>query len=76
MCYAFLNNYEQAEKNFKKAIELSPWMDQGYLNLGLLHELKGEPVNAIPLLEKALSLNPENVKTKTHLQKLKLRSPE
>jgi len=75
MSYALLNNYEQAEINFKKVIELSPGIDQGYLNLGLLYELKGEPVKAIPLLEKAFSLNPENPKTKAHLQKLKLRPP-
>jgi tetratricopeptide (TPR) repeat protein len=76
MSYALLNNYEQAEINFKKVIELSPGIDQGYLNLGLLYELKGEPVKAITLLEKAFSLNPENPKTKAHLQKLKLRPPE
>ena len=70
MSYAVLNDFERAEKNFRRVIELSPGIDQGYLNLGLLYELKGEPSKALPLLEKALLLNPENPKTKEHLQKL------
>jgi Flp pilus assembly protein TadD len=71
MSYAILDDFERAEKNFRKVIELSPGIDQGYLNLGLLYELKGEPSKARPLLEKAFSLNPENPKTREHLQKLK-----
>jgi len=61
----------RAESYFRKVIELSPGIDQGYLNLGLLYELKGEPSKALPLLEKAFSLNPENPKTKEHLQRLR-----
>jgi len=71
MSYAILSDYERAEKYFCKVIELSPGIDQGYLNLGLLYELKGEPSKALPLLEKAYSLNPQNPKTKEHLQKVK-----
>lgn len=71
MSYAVLNDYDRAERYFRKVIELSPGIDQGYLNLGLLYELKGEPSKALPLLEKAFSLNPENPKTKEHLQKLR-----
>jgi 4-amino-4-deoxy-L-arabinose transferase-like glycosyltransferase len=71
MSYAVLNDYGRAERYFRKVIELSPGIDQGYLNLGLLYELKGEPSKALPLLEKAFSLNPENPKTKEHLQKLR-----
>jgi len=73
MSYAILSDYERAEKYFCKVIELSPGIDQGYLNLGLLYELKGEPSKALPLLEKAYSLNPENPKTKEHLQRFKPR---
>jgi len=76
MSYAILNDYERAESNFKKVIELSPGIDQGYLNLGLLYELKGEPSKALPLLRKAFSLNPENPKTKEHLQKLEAGGPK
>ena len=71
MSYAVLNDFERAEKNFRRVIELSPGIDQGYLNLGLLYELKGEPSKALPLLEKAFLLNPENPKTKEHLQTLR-----
>jgi tetratricopeptide (TPR) repeat protein len=72
MSYAILNDYDHAERYFRKVIELSPGIDQGYLNLGLLYELKGEPSKALPLLEKAFSLNPENPKTKEYLQKLRI----
>ena len=71
MSYAILNDYVRAERYFRKVIELSPGIDQGYLNLGFLYELKGEPSKALPLLEKAFSLNPENPKTKEHLQRLR-----
>jgi 4-amino-4-deoxy-L-arabinose transferase-like glycosyltransferase len=71
MSYAVLNDFERAEKNFRRVIELSPGIDQGYLNLGLLYQLKGEPSKALPLLEKAFLLNPENPKTKEHLQTLR-----
>jgi len=76
MTYAILQDYEQAEKKFNKVIELAPQMDEGYLNLGLLYELKGESARALTLLEKAFSLNPENSKTKEHLQKLRKRKVE
>jgi tetratricopeptide (TPR) repeat protein len=71
MSYSILNDYEQAEKCFQKVIKLSPQIDQGYLNLGLLYKLKGEPEKALPLFERAFSLNPENPKTKEHLQKIR-----
>jgi tetratricopeptide (TPR) repeat protein len=71
MAYAALNDFDRAEKNFRRVIELSPGIDQGYLNLGLLYELKGDPSKALPLLEKSFLLNPANPKTKDHLQKLR-----
>jgi len=71
MAYAILGDFEKAEKHFKKVIELSPGIDWGYLNLGLLYELREEAARALPLLEKAFSLNPENPKTKEHLYKLR-----
>lgn len=71
LAYAILKDYEKAERNFRKVIELAPNVDQGYLNLGLLYELQGQPLRAIPLLEKALSINPENKKAKEHLDKIR-----
>lgn len=68
--YAILNEMEKAEEHFHKVIELAPGMDQGYMNLGLLYILKGRPQEALPLLEKALALNPRNQKVQEELRKL------
>ncbi|HXZ36615.1 MAG TPA: tetratricopeptide repeat protein, partial [Thermodesulfobacteriota bacterium] len=75
MCHAILNELDEAEEDFQKVIELAPNMDQGYLNLGMVYLLKGKPGIAIPLLEKALSLNPENTRAREQLQNLRSRSP-
>jgi Flp pilus assembly protein TadD len=75
MAQAILGELEEAEKNFRKVMELAPDMDQGYLNLGMIYLLKGEPEKALPLLEKALSLNPENARAREQLQNLRPRSP-
>jgi Flp pilus assembly protein TadD len=75
MAQAILGELGEAEKNFRKVMELAPDMDQGYLNLGMVHLLKGEPDKALPLLEKALSLNPENARAREQLQNLRPRSP-
>ena len=69
--YALLNNLETAEKNFLKVVELSPTVDQGYMNLGFLYELKGNRSKALPFFEKALLLNPGNIKVREQILKLK-----
>jgi 4-amino-4-deoxy-L-arabinose transferase-like glycosyltransferase len=68
--YALLNDFSASEKSFQEVIKLSPMVDQGYLNLGLLYELKGEKGKAFFFLKKALELNPNNVKAKAHLDRL------
>ncbi|MCX5909669.1 MAG: tetratricopeptide repeat protein, partial [Deltaproteobacteria bacterium] len=64
-------NFEAAEENFRKFIELIPDSDQGYVNLGLLYGHMGEAAKAIPFFEKALALNPQNQKAKEFLQRMK-----
>jgi Flp pilus assembly protein TadD len=49
--------------------------DEGYLNMGLLLELKGESSRALSFFEKAVSLNPNNAKAKEHIGKLKTPLP-
>lgn len=71
MAQAILGELEEAEKNFRKVIELAPDVDQGYLNLGVLYQMKNEPGKALPLLEKALILNPKSSRAKEHLEKVK-----
>jgi len=69
--YAILGDFTKAASYFKRVILLSPALDEGYLNMGLLLELKGESAKALPYLERALSLNPGNGKAKTHIQEMK-----
>jgi 4-amino-4-deoxy-L-arabinose transferase-like glycosyltransferase len=76
MCHAILNELNEAEENFQRVIDLAPNMDQGYQNLGMVHLLKGETGKALPLLEKALSLNSKNTRAKEQLQNLRPRPPQ
>lgn len=69
--YALLGDYASAEISFKKFISLSPGIDEGYLDMGILQFLKGKPRKARPYLEKALVLNPNNAKTRKYLVELK-----
>ena len=66
---AILNNFEQAEINFRHVISLAPDLSEGYLNLGLLYRLKGDELKADFYLKKALSLNPNNEKIKRYINK-------
>lgn len=66
---AILGNFDRAQNCFTKVISLSPGIDEGYLNMGLLVELKREWPRAVAYFEKALSLNPDNLKAKNHLAK-------
>jgi tetratricopeptide (TPR) repeat protein len=66
--YAILNQYEQAEEAFRRVVQLAPEIDTGYMNLGLLYQLKGDRPQAMHYIGKALSLNPGNRKARTHLE--------
>jgi 4-amino-4-deoxy-L-arabinose transferase-like glycosyltransferase len=68
--YAILNDYARAERAFQKVIRYAPEVDEGYMNLGILYELRGEIPQAIVYLRKAIELNPKNKKAKSHLQAL------
>lgn len=70
--YAVLGDYVKAEICLIKFICLCPGIDEGYLDMGILQFLKGEPGKARPYLEKALVLNPENEKVRKYLLELKL----
>jgi tetratricopeptide (TPR) repeat protein len=67
--YAILNNFNQAEINFRNVIRLAPELSEGYLNLGLLYRLKGNEPQANFYLGKALAINPDNEKIKKYLEK-------
>lgn len=69
--YAVLGEYARAETCLLKFISLCPGIDEGYLDLGIIQFLKGEPKKARPFLERALALNPENARVRKYLLELK-----
>lgn len=50
--------YEEAEKEFRQGIEANPFNGTAYSNLGFALQRQGKLEDAIPLMEKALSLHP------------------
>jgi tetratricopeptide (TPR) repeat protein len=68
--YAVLGDLEDAKRSFERVIKLTPTLDEGYLNMGLLLLLEGNTPRATAFLKKARDLNPGNVKTRFHLEKI------
>ena len=52
LCYAKLNDFEQAEKAYNKSIELNPTIPQAYINLSDLYYKNNELGNSIGTLER------------------------
>jgi Flp pilus assembly protein TadD len=69
--YAILGSLDEAMSNFKKVIDLTPQLPEGYKNLGFVYVLKEDRAKAINLLSKALSLNPNDVRLREEILKLK-----
>jgi hypothetical protein len=69
--YAILGSLDEAMSNFKKVIDLTPQFPEGYKNLGFVYVLKEDQAKAINLLSKALSLNPNDVRLREEILKLK-----
>jgi len=59
---AFVQNDQnaEAEKHFKRAIELNPWYWKSINNLGTLRKSQGRFAEAVLLHERALQLNPRS----------------
>jgi Flp pilus assembly protein TadD len=68
---AILGKYSLAELDFKKVIELSPNLANGYKNLGLLYLLQGKEEMAKKYLESAQDLDPKDEKVRKVLIQLK-----
>jgi len=60
-------NWTEAEKNFKKALQLNPNYAIGYHWFGVYLYLSGKADEAIPVLKKGTELNPESVIIKNGL---------
>lgn len=50
--------YAQAEREFRRAIEINPMNATAHANMGATYSARGRQIEAIPCLEKALELNP------------------
>jgi Flp pilus assembly protein TadD len=59
--YIALNDYDQAEKHYLKAIELNDQWYLPHLNLGVVFSKRGNINRAIAKFKKALSLSPDTV---------------
>ncbi len=50
--------HDEAEAEFRQAIEINPWNATAHGNIGVIFLRRGEPREAIRWLERALELNP------------------
>lgn len=57
---SWLRNQEQAIGNLTRAIEINPSLVKAYQQIGTCHYLAGEPEKAIPHLEMAIRLSPND----------------
>lgn len=57
---AYVDRVDEAEDRFQKVIKLNPNFSDGYLYLAKLRFYEEKPVKAKPLIEKAVSLNPQS----------------
>ena len=57
---SWLRNQEQAIGNLSRAIELNPSLVKAYQQIGTCHYLVGEPEKAVPHLEMAIRLSPND----------------
>jgi tetratricopeptide (TPR) repeat protein len=56
-CYFLLGDYEKAEKNFKKVLQIDPKNSDSLIFLALIYKRKNTEL-AIKLLEKSIEINP------------------
>jgi curved DNA-binding protein CbpA len=61
----------QAEKNFLKAIEISPWNAESFVGLGMMYKKAGLRVKAEKQFRKALSIDPDHRAAKRQLSEMK-----
>ena len=59
-CFQKLGHHEKAEEDARKCIELKPDFVKGHFRLGLALHARGKYFEALPVLSKALELEPKN----------------
>jgi len=69
--YGNLGNYQEAQMNLKKSIELYPYFPEAYFNLAVACLKMNNMAEARENAEKALKLNPEFEKAKILIEHIK-----
>ena len=62
--------FDLAEQHLLKAVEINPTSSELYINLGILYQKMDKKEKANEVLQKALSLDPQNQKAKQLLLSL------
>lgn len=59
-CHEQLNELDLAKHFYKKSLELTPFLPDAWLGLGIVKDLEGETREGIILINKAIELDPDN----------------
>lgn len=69
--FYFLNEkYNQAIKEFEKALKINPVNQEIYYNLGIIYETLNQIVTAQEMFTRVLKLKENHLEAKKHLEKL------
>ena len=69
--YATLGNYQDAEKNFTRVVELEPsYLDKALFNLALVQEKLGKNEACLENLRLAMKISPDNKKMQTYFEQI------
>lgn len=60
MCHGFLGEYDEAEKQFLRCLEINPRYEPGFVQLGSLYFNKKEYAQAVRFIKKGLAINPRD----------------
>jgi len=71
LCYLKAGKYPQAEAAFRSSLEASPKLIGAYNNLAVTLQKMNHTSDAIKMLEKALTISPDNEEVKANLQRMR-----
>jgi tetratricopeptide (TPR) repeat protein len=68
--YSKTDHLDDAEVDLKRSLQLQPHLFTAYLNLGVLYGKEGRYKEALPILQKAIELQPQNSAANFYFQKV------